>query len=294
MGPSMFGYVKIFKPELKMGEYEQYQGIYCSLCKDLGKRYGLLSRLLLSYDFTFLALFHMATDPACTGFRKARCPYRPTKRVLCCQDSPHIAYAADAAVLLNYYKLKDNIADSGFFRGLIYRLLLPFAAMAYKKAARRQPDLAQTVADCMEKQAGLERDKVASVDAAAEPTAMLLSQLASVWLPDNPYARRFGYCLGRWIYLIDALDDLEEDAATGNYNPYLLAKGGADGLNFEQIRRYALESLNACLAECETAYHLLDRYRFDGIITNILSLGMPAEQRRIVSKSAAGHPAFNP
>lgn len=52
----MFGYVRIDKGELKVKEYEAYRGIYCSLCRALSKRYGLFSRLILSYDMTFLAM----------------------------------------------------------------------------------------------------------------------------------------------------------------------------------------------------------------------------------------------
>ena len=68
----MFGYVRIYKPELKMAEFEHYQGVYCSLCKQLGKRYVVMARMTLSYDFTFLAVFRMALSDTCTGFKKGQ------------------------------------------------------------------------------------------------------------------------------------------------------------------------------------------------------------------------------
>ena len=282
----MFGYVKIWKPELKVAEYEQYQGVYCSLCKQLGRRYGLFSRLTLSYDLAFLALFHLSLKPHCAGFSKGRCSFNPSKRCLDCKDDA-LAFAADAAVLLTYHKLRDNIADNGFFKGLPARLLLPFAALAARKARRLCPDVAAVVADCMARQAALERDNTPSVDAAAEPTAHLLAALAAWQSPDeeaDEHCRRFGYCLGRWIYLMDALDDLEEDLASGGYNPYVLSRGlrAGDQAALAETRTYAGQTLNVCRAECETAWHLLTRYRFDGIVQNILGLGMPAEQERIV------------
>ena len=55
----MFGYVKACTPELKIKEFETYKAVYCSLCKKLGKSYGILSRFTLSYDFTFLAILNM-------------------------------------------------------------------------------------------------------------------------------------------------------------------------------------------------------------------------------------------
>ena len=78
----MFGYVRVFKPTITMGEYEQYKGIYCTLCKRLGKRYGVLSRFTLSYDMTFLALLQMAMEEKEADFCPSRCSFNPTKRCL--------------------------------------------------------------------------------------------------------------------------------------------------------------------------------------------------------------------
>ena len=282
----MFGYVKMWKPELKMAEYEQYQGVYCSLCKQLGRRYGLAARLTLSYDFTLLALLGMALSPDCPGFEKSRCSFHPGKKCLRCEASEPLLLASDAAVLLTYHKLRDTIADSGFRKRLAARLLLPFASHYAKRAARLRPGLAAEMTDYMQRQQALEEAKTASIDAAAAPTAELLASLAALCAVSEEQReplRRFGYCLGRWIYLMDAVDDLEQDAAAGGYNPYLLSRQLEDGdaAAMAETRRYALLTLNACLAECEAAYHLLDRYHFDGILQNILQLGMPAEQRRV-------------
>ena len=276
----MFGYVKVYQPELKMGEFEQYQGVYCALCKQLGKRYGFLARMTLSYDFTFLALFRMALDQACPGFKPGRCAFNPLKKRTCCCESVHLEGAADAATLLVYYKTRDTIADSGFFKGLAARLLLPFAALARKKAARRVPELDRFIAECMAQQAELEAEKVSSIDAAAYLAAMTARDDRERQILD-----RFGYCLGRWIYHIDAVDDLEQDLKSGNYNPYILSRGLKPGEDeaLKETREYALLTLNASLAECVAAYNLLDVCRFDGILRNILELGMPGVQKQVLS-----------
>ena len=159
------------QPDLRMAEYEHYQGIYCSLCKQLGKSYGLLSRFTLSYDFTFLALFRMALDEKCAGFKKGRCLFNPLKKRTCCCDNDSIRFAADAASILVYYKIKDNIADNGFFSSIPARFLLPFASRARKKAAGKHKELDELIADCMREQERLEADRTESIDAAAEPTA---------------------------------------------------------------------------------------------------------------------------
>lgn len=285
----MFGYVRIYKPELKMAEFDQYQGVYCSLCKELGKRYGVWSRMTLSYDFTFLAVFRMALTDGCTGFHKGRCTFNPLKKRLCLRENAHVAFAADAATMLVYYKLRDNVADKGFWRGLPARLLLPFASSARKKAAARYPELHDTIAACMREQAELEAAGCSSIDAAAEPSAKMLAALACMDAADEQQRMvldRFGYCLGRWIYLTDAVDDLPADLETGGYNPYILSRGlkRGDTERVRETQQYALLTLNACLAECIAAYNLLTIHRFDGILRNILEWGMPAAQR----EAAAG------
>ncbi len=285
----MFGYVRAFKPELKMAEYEHYQAVYCSLCKQLGKRYGVMARMTLSYDFTFLAIFLMAMDDKCTGFKKGRCAFNPLKKRTCCCDNESIAYAADMATLLTYHKVKDNIADKSFFRSIPGRLLLPFAAHARRKAAKLYPELDAMISTCMSRQTALEKDSVASIDAAADSTATILQTLLSERAGDNTDKRvyeRLGYCLGRWIYLMDAVDDLEEDLEQGSYNPYVISAGLKKGQTkeLEVTRQYALQSLNACLAECAAAYNLLTVRRFDGILRNIVELGLPAIQKQVLTK----------
>ena len=290
----MFGYVKTFQPELKMGEFEQYRGVYCSLCKQLGKSYGFWSRMTLSYDFTFLALFHMALSPSCGGLEKSRCTFNPLKKCLFCRDNASIRLAADAAVLLVYYKLRDSVADDGFFKRLSARFLLLFAKPARRKAAARLPKLDALMADCMQQQAALEADGCASIDRAADPTAQMLAALAAMTASSDEQkavCERFGYCLGRWIYLMDALDDLEDDLAHHNYNPFVLSRhlDGSDAAAMAATRAYAQQALNACAAECVDSYDQLTIHRFDGILRNVLQWGMPAQQKRIVNGDGKQH-----
>ena len=282
----MFGYVRLFKPNITMGEYEQYKGIYCTLCKRLGKRYGVASRFTLSYDMTFLALLQMAMEDKDADFCPSRCSFNPTKRCLKAQNTAAIDRAADVGTLLTYYKLKDTIADEGFGKRVAAWCAMPFAAAARKKAAKRCPDIDRAVAEMMRRQAALETAETDSIDQAAEPFALLLQTLAGDIADDGNQRRileRFGYCLGRWVYLTDAVDDLAEDMQKGRYNPYICARGITDAAGVAATRQYAGETLNACLAECIAAYNLLDVRRFDGTLRNILEQGMPHTQQRVIA-----------
>ncbi len=283
----MFGYIKVYQPELKMGEFEQYRGLYCSLCRRLGKRYGPSAQMTLSYDMTFLVLLEMAMADSCPGFHKGRCPYNPFKKRTCCSDSPILDRCADLSVLLVYHKTRDTIADGGFFKRCAARLALIPAARHRRKAARLQPEADAAAARYVQRQAAIEAAKSGSLDAAAEPTAELLSVFCSQITTDEEQREilgRFGYCLGRWIYLMDAADDLEEDSQSGNYNP-LLVEYRSQPITAETLsacRERVRLSLNASLAECKSAYELLSIRRFDGILRNILELGMHHIQKNVL------------
>ena len=60
---TLFGYVKPFKPDLRVRELETYKAVYCGLCGQLGEAFGPAARLTLSYDFVFLAMLHYAVTP---------------------------------------------------------------------------------------------------------------------------------------------------------------------------------------------------------------------------------------
>ena len=290
----MFGYVKLFKPTITMGEYEMYKGIYCTLCKRLGKRYGVLSRFTLSYDMTFLALLQMALSEQDADFCPSRCSFNPTKRCLKAQNTDAIDRAADIGTILAYYKLRDTLADEGLGKKIGAWCALPFAKAAHKKAKKNVPHIDEAVAAMMTAQARVEAEATDSIDRAAEPFALMLQTLAGGIAADDTQKRvleRFGYCLGRWVYLMDAVDDLQKDLDKGRYNPYILSrrlqKGDADGV--KQARDYSLFTLNACLAECKAAYDLLEIRRFDGILRNILEEGMAHAQKRVIAGEEEKH-----
>lgn len=290
----MFGYVRLHKPEIKMGEYEQYRGVYCTLCRRLGKRYGLAARLNLSYDMTFLALLYMALEEEGPRLCPGRCSFNPAKKCPRCENTVATDLAADVAALLSYHKLRDTLADEGFFKKLAAVCLLPFAARYRRKAAKRQPEIDTLAAAMMQAQAAAEQDNTPSPDRAAEPFAHLLGELAERLSPDDkqrPVLQRFGYCLGRWIYFIDGAEDLPDDLKRGRYNPFAAAYGlqAGDENGIREARQRALPALNACLAECIAAYNLLDIRRFDGIIRNILEQGMPRAQQQVLSGEDKSH-----
>ena len=131
----------------------------------------------------------------------------------------------------------------------------------------------------MQMQSSVEEKRSTSIDEAAEPTAILLSRIYSENEPDSDRRRvreRVGYCLGRWVYMIDAFDDIEKDRKSGNYNPFLLA--GQD--NYEKIKGDLLMTAG----EIAKAYELLDIKKFNGIVKNIIYDGLYYETLKVYER----------
>ncbi len=287
----MFGYIKPLKPELKVKEFDTYQAVYCGLCRQLGDAFGPFAKLTLSYDFTFIAMLAMALGEEFGGFCKGRCMANPLKKKTCAAPGPELSLVAASAMTLFYHKVKDNIHDARGIRKLGYWLLLPFAAGARKKAKKKFPEVDAAFATIMTRQFELEGQHTKSIDAAAEPTAAALQKMVAMLSSDPVEKRvleRFGYLLGRWVYLMDALDDLEDDAKKHSYNPFLERWGIPGQLPDEaqkaEIVGYGRGVLNITVAELGAAYELLELKRYKTILDNIIYLGLPASAEEIFRK----------
>lgn len=266
----MFGYIRISKPELRIKEYETYKAVYCSLCKALGKEYGIWSRFTLSYDFTFLALINMALDTGCDTFKKGRCTCNPLKKCIYCENTDPLDMPAAAAMIMVYYKLLDNIADEKGIKKLGYICLKPLFKSADKKAAKKYPELENIISGYISAQNKLEKENCTELDAAADPTANALAEILKLCSSDATQKRileRMGYCLGRYIYILDAACDLGEDIKKGSYN--CLKKYE----NYD-VEAQIVPKLFTCLNEAGSAFELLDIKKYKTILGNIIYLGL--------------------
>ena len=278
----MFGYIKPFRPELKIREAEDYKAVYCGLCKELGRSYGIFARMTLSYDFAFMAMLFMSLDKnSCPSFEKCSCIAHPFKKQCRCLGNRAISLSAKAAMILTYYKLKDDLSDKGFFKKIAAAVLFPFAASARKKALSFGEEaifIDNSAAEMMAEQKILEEEKTPLPDKAAEPTAKFLSRIITLGgnSGNERILERFGYLLGRYIYLCDALDDIEDDIEKGNYNPFIF--GG------EKAVSEAKSALFLTTAELFDDLELLELDKYKEIVENTIGLGLKAEIERIINK----------
>ena len=262
----MFGYVRAYKPNMTFAQYDIYKGVYCSLCKQTGKRYGIISRAALSYDFTFFALFRLALKNGCTQFHESRCSFNPLKKCYeCNMDEKDIQLAADVSMLALYYKYIDNLNDTKGIKKFFLKLCSPYFKRIHKKAKANCPEGEEILAEMMLQQTEAEKSD-AGIDMAAHPSAEALGRLLSIGCDDED-VYRFGYMTGRWVYIADAADDYKKDLKNGTFNPFA-------SLSEDEAMKKAGEAMNLTLSEAVRLLGSIELNCYRSIILNIVCEGM--------------------
>ncbi|MBQ2767345.1 MAG: hypothetical protein IJF49_04615 [Clostridia bacterium] len=284
----MFGYIKPHSPELKVREDAYYRGVYCGLCRAMGHCTGCMSRLTLSYDFVYLALIRIAATGEAIAFRPRRCAAHPLTRRAVAEENDALRYCARTAAMLGALKNRDDLADERGMRRLRARLADPLLTAMQRRALQDDAalsPLADEIADALSELQSIETEHTPSIDQPADCFGRLMRALASHGLSPTSarIAGELGHHLGRWIYVIDALDDYADDCRLGRYNPIAAARGG-DPLD-DAVRRTYADALTAELMQIEAALDLLDLEGNPdnaGLLRNILYLGMPRTARRVL------------
>ncbi len=274
--PFLFGYIKPFEPQLRVCELEQYKAVYCGLCRGLSRSFGPAARLTLSYDFTFIAMLHAALSDEIPQFLPRRCPCHPFVKRAHLEPCESIAFSCDIAMLLLREKCVDNRDDSSFPASLVWNFLLPAATHCANEAARKRSSASSLAREMTAAQRNAESlGDAATIDQCCDPTASALGgilELTGHSDEERRILRRLGYMLGRYIYLCDAVDDLPEDLEHGGFNP-LKSRAG---------REEQAQLLRQTIAEIGTAYALLSPKYFQGILDNIVFLGLPRQAELVL------------
>ena len=274
----MFGYVRPALNLLPPEERERYRGAYCGLCHAMGERHGFLARFTLNYDFAFLAILFARGEEET---RCRRCPAHPLRKGRACACGSGMDAAADASMILTWQKLRDDVLDKGWLKGLPARILCLLFLPAYRRAKRAMPRFANRVEESLEALHKLEAERSGQLDRAADAFACVL-MAAAPGTEDETHRRvleQMLYHVGRWIYLADARDDLEEDRKQGKYNPLLLRYGqDVDDAALEDTMLHSLEMAASALQLGQFGCRM-------PVLENILYLGLPLVQKAVFNGS---------
>lgn len=275
----MFGYVKPYVPELKMIENQYYRAAYCGLCRAMRDETGLISRMTLSYDITFLALIRLALLPEKPIFEKKRCFVHPLKKKTVMKNCKSLNYSAHVGTLLTYHKICDDIADEKGAKRLKAKILRLIFGIAYKRAKKGYEELDSIIKGKLEELNLLEKEKIRSADRPAAIFGELIAYVTSYGMENEGsrlIASTIGNAVGKFIYISDALDDIEEDRKNNSYNPFLLL---FDGAPLDEAKKLDIEgAIKSILKKGADALDLATlegRRDIEGLIRNIITIGMP-------------------
>lgn len=261
----MFGYVSAHKPELKMREFYKYKAYYCGLCKILREKYGFLGQITLTYDMTFLVILLTSLYESETKREERRCIVHPAKKQQFLFNEI-TEYAADMNIVLTYYKLLDDWHDEKSKVG--YAGSKAFEK-TFRKLKEKYPEKCETIHRCMSSLRECEERGEENIDFVSRCFGELMSELfvykKDVW---EENLREMGFYLGKFIYILDAYDDLEKDIEKQNYNVLIpMAKE-------EKFDETCEEMLNFVLAECTCRFERLPCVEDVEILRNILYAGV--------------------
>ena len=218
----MFGYVVVDKEKLTPQENALYRAFYCGTCKTIKQEYGNLARVCTTYDITFFSILSHDCLNYPVQLTNESCIANPFQKKLIVKDNPLMRKICAISVLLVYYKLQDDIIDGKKSRKILNTLF----AKQVNKAKTIFPEADAIISKYYEKLRELEIANESIIDKVCDCFGLMLKELFLLVNPDrddNLYS--LAYNVGRYIYLIDAVDDLEDDAKSGNYNPFIAAYG---------------------------------------------------------------------
>lgn len=267
----MFGYVIPQKSELKVREYEVFRAYYCGLCKEIGKK-SQVARMALTFDMTFLGILLSSIYLENELCVKKFCAFK-MKKVMVITDNAYMEYAGDMNTILSNRKLLDDYNDDRNFFSLLLSKIIntkSLSILSMDKLIKIDYNLKELN--------NLEKLKCNSIDETGHCFASLTSEIFKI--NEDKQGRvlsLLGYNVGKWIYTIDAFDDLLEDINKQKYNPLIhtFNYSGGNAEDFKKAIRDNMEfTLVKCLDEVGKAFELLQIKKNKAIIENIIYMGM--------------------
>lgn len=281
----MFGFLTADTSRLSEEGMERYRGYYCGLCRELQKRHGIKGMLTLNYDMTFLILLLGSVYESDEQSWSGACIAHPVKKHVF-WSSGITEYAADMNVALAYLKLLDNWKDDCSIACYGGAAVLKREFLSIKK---RYPLQVAAMERSVDELSVLEHRGCQSPDEVSDTFGLLMESILSpyddYW---NRYLKPFGRDLGRFIYLLDAVVDLEKDSGKGSYNVF------SSRVGMEDNEDYFRSILKIYLGDAVSTMNMLPIDRDKDIIDNILCLGVWAEFNKIYSREGCSENVSGP
>ncbi|QAT39019.1 DUF5685 family protein [Clostridium sp. JN-9] len=282
----MFGYVFPYKMELKIKDFEKFKAYYCGLCLSIKENYGNLPRLTLNYDMTFLAILLDALEDKEIEYKSHKCFIHPFKKKIVVINSDALNYAAFCNVCLSYYKLLDDVYDENSIKS---RLSSKVLHKLFYKFPDKYNLINTKIKDNLDKLYLSESNSSEkSLDELSHNFAHITGIILSSYLEGfNENLYTLGYNLGKWIYIIDAYDDLKKDMENHRFN----AINSCYNVNhspFEVFKKSIDKRidfiLTNCGRQCADQLTKIPLKKNKELLYNILNLGLIEKMDKVKNK----------
>ena len=275
----MFGYVVVNKPEMKFKEFDLYQSYYCGLCKTLKDEFGLKAQVSLNFDMNFLALLLSGLYEPETELKYERCIMHPLKKHQA-RYNECIDYAAKMTIVLTYFKCEDDWLDERKISRQAYKKIIK---KAYDEVKNDYPDKVNKIELCLHKINDYEKQGLNNLDEVSKYFGEVMG-LICAYKDDEWYDELYelGFYLGKFIYFIDAYEDIEDDLKKGNYNPLKQI------FQTEQFDARCRDILELMISEATMAFERLPVIENAAIVRNILYSGVWTKYELIKKKRMEG------
>ncbi len=281
----MFGYVTPCRMELKVKDYEKFKAYYCGLCHAIKNDFGNIPRISLNYDMTFLAILLDSLNNNKLQSKKFTCAGHPTKKKLLIINNEPLKYAAECNIVLTYFKLIDNINDDNTLKSRIASIFL--------KRYIKDNNLTAVINKSLNSLYNMEKEAYKyNIDEISHAFADLTGSVISNYVDDTEDFKEqlywLGYNLGKWIYIIDAWDDLEKDMKEKKFN--LIAElYNTDDKDYTALKKEVEDRidfiLTACAASCLEFVEKLPLKKNKELLINILELGLMEKMDTVFKRS---------
>lgn len=275
----MFGYVVVNKPELKFKEYDIYHSYYCGLCKVLKEKYGARAQISLNFDLNFISILLSGLYEPETKVEQRRCIVHPMKKHLT-RYNECVDYAAKMTIVLTYFKCEDDWQDERKVSKQAYKKLIN---KAYQEVKDEYPDKVAKIEACLQEINLSEKQDKVNLDEISNHFGKVMGEICA-YKNDEWYDELYhlGFYLGKFIYFIDAYEDIESDLKKGTFNPF------KELYQTDDFENRSKEILELMISEATMAFERLPIIENASLIRNILYGGVWTRYEMVKQKRLEG------
>lgn len=261
----MFGYININKPELKIKDYDKYHSYYCGLCYTLKKECGQLSRFSLNFDMTFILILLSSLYEVKDIKKNYHCVLHPIHKQTIITNELS-SYAAKMTILLTYFKCKDDWEDERKYTKRVYKEVL---SSLFDEVEKLYPNKVAVIKKELNNIKDYEDNGFQNLEDIANCFGRIMGEICKYrddeWADD---LYEFGFYLGKFIYFMDAYDDIEEDIKKKRFNPL------KEKYKSKDFEKYCHQFLELMIARSTMVFETLPIIENVDILRNILYGGI--------------------